>query len=188
MRWYIFIICYFFSFNFIYAQDKIIIMPFSVHEGDTFFTSVIPEVKILDFKDNNERREYIILKRKVLKVYPYAIAAKNKLNKLNYDLDTIPKKRQKKRYTKSVTKWIKQEYTDKLKQLTISEGRILVKLIYRETKTTSYDILKSYRGRFNAFFWQAVAKVWDNDLKSQYDPLNNREDMFIEHILTSYQK
>ena len=74
MRWYIFTICYLFLFNFIYAQDKIIIMPFSVHEGDTFFTSVIPEVKILDFKDNNERRAYFILKRKVLKVYPYAIA------------------------------------------------------------------------------------------------------------------
>ena len=99
-------------------------MPFSIHEGDTFFTSVIPEVKILDFKDNNERREYFILKRKVLKVYPYAIAAKNKLDKLNYDLDTKPKKRNKKRYTKSVTKWVKQEYTDKLKQLTMSEGRI----------------------------------------------------------------
>ena len=65
----------------------------------------------------------------------------------------------------------------------MSEGKILVKLIYRETNTTSYEIVKSYRGRFNAFFWQTMAKLWDNNLKTEYDPVNNREDMLIEHIL-----
>jgi hypothetical protein len=65
----------------------------------------------------------------------------------------------------------------------MSEGKILVKLIYRETKTTSYEIVKSYRGRFNAFFWQTMAKLWNNNLKTAYDPVNAREDMLIEHIL-----
>ena len=98
-------------------------------------------------------------------------------------LDSIPKRRHRKRYTKEIANWIKEEYAQQLKQLTMSEGRVLVKLIYRETQFTSYDIVKSYRGRFNAFFWQTFAKLYEKDLKSRYDPINKREDMLIEHII-----
>ena len=66
----------------------------------------------------------------------------------------------------------------------MSEGKILIKLIYRETEKTSYQLVKSYRGRINAFFWQTMAKLWDNNLKTEYDPANVREDMLIEHILS----
>ena len=165
------------------AQDKLLISPFTIVDGDTFFVADVPEVEILAFKDKNERTKYYTLKRRVVKVYPYALAAKEKLMSIQNGLDSIPKRRQKKRYTKEVAKWVKEEYADRLKNLTMSEGKILVKLIYRETKTTSYEILKSYRGRFNAFFWQTMAKFWDNNLKTEYDPVNNREDMLIEHIL-----
>ena len=65
----------------------------------------------------------------------------------------------------------------------MSEGKILVKLIYRETSLSTYSIVKSYRGRFNAFFWQTMAKLWNNDLKTIYDPINIREDFFIENII-----
>ena len=82
-----------------------------------------------------------------------------------------------------MSKWIKDEYSDQLKKLTMTEGNILVKLIYRETQTTSYQIVKSHRGRFNAFFWQTMAKLWKNNLKTEYDPVNIREDMLIEHII-----
>jgi hypothetical protein len=165
------------------AQDKILIAPFSILDGDTFFIADVPEVEILAFKDKNERKKYYILKRRVLKVYPYALAAKIKLQSIQNGLDLIPKRRQKKRYTKEVAKWVKEEYADKLKNLTMSEGKILVKLIYRETNSSSYEILKSYRGRFNAFFWQTMAKFWDNNLKTEYNPVNIREDMLIEHII-----
>ena len=165
------------------AQDKVLIAPFTIVNGDTFFIADIPEVEILAFKDKNERTKYYILKRRVLKVYPYALSAKEKLMSIQNGLDSIPKRRHKKRYTKEVAKWVKEEYADRLKNLTMSEGKILVKLIYRETNTTSYEIVKSYRGRFNAFFWQTMAKLWDNNLKTEYDPVNNREDMLIEHIL-----
>ena len=171
-----------FSFT-IYAQDKLLIAEFIIVDGDTMYISKVPEIEVLAFKDNNEKRKYFILKRRVVKVYPYALAAKEKLMSIQKVLDSIPKKRQKKRHTKEIAKWVKQEYTDSLKNLTMSEGKILVKLIYRETRTTSYEIVKSYRGRFNAFFWQTMAKFWDNNLKTKYDPVNNREDMFIEHIL-----
>lgn len=171
-----------FSFT-IYAQDKLLIAEFIIVDGDTMYISKVPEIEVLAFKDNIEKRKYFILKRRVVKVYPYALAAKEKLMSIQKVLDSIPKKRQKKRHTKEIAKWVKQEYTDSLKNLTMSEGKILVKLIYRETRTTSYEIVKSYRGRFNAFFWQTMAKFWDNNLKTKYDPVNNREDMFIEHIL-----
>ena len=172
----------FFSFK-SYSQDELLIAPFTVINQDTFFVADIPEVEVLAFKDKNERSNYYILKRRVLKVYPYALAAKEKLINIQNGLDSIPKKRHKKRYTKEVVKWVKEEYADRLKNLSMSDGKILVKLIYRETNITSYEIVKSYRGRFNAFFWQTMAKFWDNNLKTEYDPVNNREDMLIEHIL-----
>ena len=166
-----------------YAQDKLLIAPFTIVNGDTFFISDVPEVKVLAFKNKEEHKKYNILKRRVLKVYQFAILAKEKLMNIEVGLDSIPKRRHKKRYTKEVAKWVKEEYADRLKNLTMSEGKILVKLIYRETNTTSYEIVKSYRGRFNAFFWQTMAKFWDNNLKTEFDPVNNREDMLIEHIL-----
>ena len=78
---------------------------------------------------------------------------------------------------------MKNEYSDRLKNLTMKEGKVLVKLIYRETNLTTYDIIRLYRGRFNAFFWQTMAKFWNNDLKNIYNPKNNREDFFIENII-----
>ncbi|CAI8248817.1 MAG: Uncharacterised protein [Cryomorphaceae bacterium] len=165
------------------AQDKLLVAPFTIVNGDIFFITDVAEVKVLAFKNKEEKKKYNILKRRVLKVYPYAISAKEKLMNIQIGLDSIRKRRHKKRYTKEVAKWVKEEYADRLKNLTMSEGKILVKLIHRETQTTSYKIVKSYRGRFNAFFWQTMAKFWDNNLKTEYDPVNNREDMLIEHIL-----
>ena len=168
---------------FIFAQDKLLIAPFTIVNGDTFFIADVPEVAVLAFKDKEEHKKYLILKRRVLKVYPFATSAKEKLFSIKKGLDSIPKRRHKKRYTKEVAKWVKEEYAEQLKNLSMSEGKILVKLIYRETNSTSYEIVKSYRGRFNAFFWQTMAKFWDNNLKTEYDPVNSREDMLIEHIL-----
>jgi len=169
-------------FSVMNAQE-IDFLDFKVLDDDTIFSSDLPEVDIIYFEDNDERKSYFVLRRRVLKVYPYALAAKKKLDEIKLALDTIPRRRKKKRYAKDVTKWVKEEYSDRLKKLTMSEGKILVKLIYRETNTTSYEIVKSYRGRFNAFFWQTMAKIWDNNLKTEYDPKNNRQDMFIEHII-----
>lgn len=156
---------------------------YEIINDDTIFFSEIPQVEILSFKNYSERKNYYRLKKKVLKVYPFAKTAKLKLIQINAAIDTIPKKRKRKKYTKKITKWVKEEYTERLKSLTKSEGRILVKLIFRETQTTSYQIVKSYRGRFNAYFWQTMAKFWDNNLKLKYDPVNSIEDKLIEHII-----
>ena len=178
------LLLFLFSFLFLSVNAQTInVLDFEVIDQDTIFFSKLPEVEILAFKSKEDKNAYYILKRRVLKVYPYALIAKKKLDEIKSNLENIPKRRKKKQYTKEMTKWVKEEYTDRLKSLTMNEGKILVKLIYRETNTTSYDIVKSYRGSFNAFFWQTMAKFWDNNLKTQYDPVNIREDMLIEHIL-----
>ena len=179
-----FAILFLFSLLFLSVNAQTInVLDFEVIDQDTIFFSKLPEVEILAFKSKEDKNAYYILKRRVLKVYPYALIAKKKLDEIKSNLENIPKRRKKKQYTKEMTKWVKEEYTDRLKSLTMNEGKILVKLIYRETNTTSYDIVKSYRGSFNALFWQTMAKLWDNNLKTQYDPVNIREDMLIEHIL-----
>ena len=164
------------------AQKKDII-DFEILGNDTIFLSDLPQVEILAFNNNEDKKTYYVLKKKVLKVYPYALIAKSKLEEIELNLTNIPKRRKKKRYTKEIAKWVKEEYSDRLKKLTMSEGKILVKLIYRETNNSSYEILKTYRGKFNAFFWQTIAKFWDNNLKTEYDPVKIKEDMLIEHIL-----
>lgn len=181
-RIFLYLLIIFYSANSSNAQNKII-ADFAVVDGDTIFFSKLPEIEILEFKSKEERSRYFLLKRRVLKVYPYAVIAKEELNKIQSTLDSIPRRKKKKRYTKEVAKWVKEEYSDRLKNLTINEGKILVKLIYRETNTSSYQILRSYRGALNAFLWQTMARFWNNNLKTEYDPVNIREDMLIEHIL-----
>jgi len=171
-----------FCFADLSSQD-VIIKDFIVEKGDTILISEIPTVDVLSFKDQKERRRYYILKRKVLKVYPYAIYTKEKLEEIEKELDSISRKRKKKKHTKKVSKFLKEELGEELKKLTRTEGNILVKLIYRETKISTYKLLKQYRGSVNAFFWQTMAKIYDNNLKQEYDPVNNREDMLIEHII-----
>ena len=102
---------------------------------------------------------------------------------MNFALDSIGKKRKKRKHIRSVAKIIKKQYATALKNLSMKEGRILIKLIYRETGISTYHLLREYRGWWSATMWQTFAKMYDHDLKSTFDPVNNREDMFIDKIL-----
>lgn len=165
-----------------YSQE-LIIKDYVIEDEDTILLSDIPTVEIITFKDAKEKVKYNILKRKVLKVYPYAIYTKNKLADIENQLLDIKRKRKRKKYTKQVSSFLKEELGEEMKKLTRTEGNILVKLIYRETNISTYKLLKQYRGTINAFFWQTMAKIYENNLKQEYDPVNNREDMLIEHII-----
>ena len=182
MRVIILLFFYLLYTNHLFSQSTINNLNISINT-DTSIISFIPQVNILSFKDYKDRRKYYILKRRILKVYPFAIEAKNKIQEIENSLDTILKKRHKRRYVNKMSKWVKEEYSVQLKKLTMSEGRILVKLVYRETNLTTYEILKNYRGGFNAFFWQSLARIYENNLKSIYDPINVIEDKMIEQIL-----
>lgn len=152
--------------------------------GDTIFSDNLSEIRVFDFNTNDEIKYYLLLKRKVKKVFPYALKAKEILIEIEKSSIQIKRKRKRRKFIRKKVNEIKKEYEESLKKLTMSEGKILVKLINRETSLSTYSIVKSYRGRFNAFFWQTMAKLWKNDLKTIYDPINIREDFFIENIIS----
>ena len=157
-------------------------------EGDSVFKKEIDLKEVVIYKpvvfaDNQERLNYFVLKRKVLKVYPYAKMASERLAKLNDRLNKIKSKRKKKKYTKMLEKFLQEELTAELKKLTRTEGQILVKLIYRETGSTAFSLVRELRNGFRAFTYNTIAKVFKISLKEEYNPLKVREDLFIEDIL-----
>jgi hypothetical protein len=98
-------------------------------------------------------------------------------------LQTIKKKRQASKYTKRIQKYIEQEFSEKLKKLTKTEGQILVKLIHRQTGTTAYDLVKELRTSWRAFWYNTTASLFDISLKQEYTPFSVEEDYLIEDIL-----
>ena len=157
-------------------------------EGDSIFSSHINlnEVTVyrpIKLETNEDLVMYYTLKRKALKVYPYAIMASERLTKLNSRLTKIKSKRKKKKYTRMLEKFLQDELTAELKRLTRTEGQILVKLIHRETGITAYELVKELRNGFRAFTYNSIAKIFDISLKREYDPQNIKEDIFIEDIL-----
>ena len=166
-----------------FSQDKILISPYITVDGEKILTSKIPQFDVIDFRSNEERKSFFKLKRRVLKVYPFAIETKQKVDSLNYELNKIGKKRKQRKHIKAVTKLVKKQYTKALKNLTMKEGRILIKLIYRETGISTYDLLREYRGWWNTTMWQTFARMYDLNLKTSFDPINVREDMFIDKII-----
>ena len=160
------------------------ISTYDIIDGDTIINSKkFPELDLISFKTNEEKINYYRTKKRIRKVYPIALFAKNKLNEIRSSLDTIPKNRKKRKFKRELGKWVKNEYEPIFRKMSIKEGRILIKLVYRETNYTTYDLVKDYRGRFSAFFWQRVIKAYNNDLKMKYDPISNSEDELIESIL-----
>ena len=157
-------------------------------QGDTIPREYIDldEVVLLNklsFNNKVDRRRYLILRRKTRKVYPYAKLASERLLTMTRRLETIKKKRQAKKYTKRIQKYIEQEFSEKLKKLTRTEGQILVKLIHRQTGTTAYDLVKELRTSWRAFWYNTTANIFDISLKQTYTPYQVQEDYLIEDIL-----
>ena len=167
----------------ILAQD-LNISTYDIIDGDTIINSKkFPELDLISFKTKEEKLNYYRTKKRIKKVYPIALFAKNKLDEIRSSLDTIPKNRKKRKFRRELGKWVKNEYEPIFRKMSIKEGRILIKLVYRETNYTTYELVKDYKGRFSAFFWQRVIKAFDNDLKMKYNPISNSEDELIESIL-----
>lgn len=156
--------------------------------GDTIIRETIDldEVVILrklSFASEKDRREYLILRRKTRKVYPYAKLASERLVALNSRLDQIKSKRDRKKYTQIVQNYIEDEFSAELKKLTKSEGQILVKLMHRQTGVTTFDLIKELKSGWRAFWYNSTASLFDISLKEKYQPQSNKEDFLIEDIL-----
>lgn len=161
---------------------------YMVIDGDTLPRQFIDleEVFLLNklkFDSAQERRAYLILRRKTRKVYPYAKLASDRLQTLNSRLETLESKRDRRVYTKRIQKYIEEEFTEELKKLTKTEGRILVKLIHRQTGMTVFDLVKDLRTGWRAFWYNTTANMFDISLKSEYQPGIIKEDFLIEDIL-----
>ncbi|RIA10169.1 uncharacterized protein DUF4294 [Flavobacteriaceae bacterium MAR_2010_72] len=157
-------------------------------EGDSIAKTIIDldEVIILnklDFKSREERIRYLILRRKTIKVYPYAKLAAERLVALNERLETLKRKSDKRRYAKIIQRYIEDEFSAELKKLTRTEGQILIKLIHRQTGITTFDLIKELRSGWRAFWFQNTARLFDISLKVEFDPINVKEDFLIEDIL-----
>ena len=131
-------------------------------------------------------KDYIKLRRDVLKAYPYAKLASVQLKYINDSIAKIPSERLRKKFIKETEKQLKRDFERDLKNLTITQGRILIKLIDRETGSTSYHLVKELRGSFQAFFWQSLARLFGENLKTEYAPQN--EDVMIENIVRQIER
>ncbi|MFT4670079.1 MAG: hypothetical protein ACI9M9_001793 [Flavobacteriaceae bacterium] len=137
----------------------------------------------IEFNTKQDRRRYLILRRKTRKVYPFAKLASERLTTMTERLKTVKKKRDRKRYTKRIQKYIEEEFSEKLKKLTRTEGQILVKLIHRQTGRTAFDLVKELRTGWRAFWYNTTARMFDISLKESYRPFDVKEDYLIEDIL-----
>ncbi len=155
-----------------------------VVNGDT-----IPSIRCQDiwvyaeytYKNKKQYDAWSRTKYNVKKVYPYAILASAKLREYNRILEKMPTEASRKAYMKTVEKELKAEFEEPLKDLSMTQGKILLKLIDRETGNTSYELVKDLRGGFQAFMWQSVARLFGSNMKSEYDPKG--EDIMIERAI-----
>lgn len=150
--------------------------------GDTIAVVFLPSITISSkrvFKTKRDQKRYNKLYYNVLKAYPLAKVAGMRLQELEAALPSIPEhKRQK--HIKGVEEDLKKKYKQDLLNLTVSQGKILIKLIDRETSRTGYEVIKEFRGGFQAFMWQSLAGLFGTNLKTGYD---DQEDRDIELIL-----
>jgi hypothetical protein len=129
----------------------------------------------------NEYRKYERLILNIKKVYPYALMVRRRLEKVNEDMKNITSEKERKEYIKNVEKDVFAEYEGDMRQMTITQGRLLIKLIDRETQNTSYELIKVYRGKISAAFWQSIARIFGTNLKEHYDAYG--DDALIELII-----
>ena len=169
-------------------ENDTITEQYIIIEGDSIPRTAInlDEVLLLhklEFNSREDRRTYLILKRKTIKVYPYAKLAAERLETLNNRLSKMKKKRDRKKYAKRIQKYIEGEFSEELKKLTRTEGQILIKLIHRQTGQTTFELIKELRNGWRAFWFNNTAKMFKISLKSEYDPMYVKEDYLIEDVL-----
>lgn len=132
-----------------------------------------------------KRQQWTRLRNAVYVTYPYARKAAYIINDINAKLSSIPKKADRRKYIKSREQELKKEFGDPIKNLSVYQGKVLMKLINRQTGDNCYEILKEYKGGFNARMFQTVAFVFGSNLKQSYDGMEN--DREIERFVTEYE-
>jgi hypothetical protein len=157
--------------------------------GETLPEIDIKQVNIMADKNKNknekkarlEYKRYDRLVDNLKVVYPYALLVRSKLSQVNEDLGELSSDRERNKYIRDFEKDLFSKYEDQIRDMTVTQGRLLLKLIDRETQNTSFELIRQYRGGLTAAFWQGVARIFGTNLKEEYDPYG--EDAMIEIIV-----
>lgn len=136
----------------------------------------------LNFTSDKKRQAYNRMVYNIKKVLPIAKEVRSILIETYEYLETLPNEKARQEHLKYVEKSVKKEYTPRMKKLTYTQGKLLIKLIYRECNSTSYDLIKAFLGPFRAAFWQTFAYIFGANLKKELDP-SKEEDRMIERIV-----
>lgn len=158
---------------------------FLLKNGDSLMIT-LNEIALLPkhkFKENSDIHYYYWFRKKVFKAYPYAVLAAKKIDSVAVHLSQIKSKKKRRRYIKKTQKYLQEELTKPLKKLTRTEGRILLKLIHRQSGKTAFDNIKELRSSWKAFWYNTTANMFSLSLKSEYLPAKENEDFLIEDIL-----
>jgi len=158
---------------------------FYIIKNDSF-TIPLDEIFVLDrrkFKTKDERRYYYWYYKKIQRAYPYAQIAADTLVRINEELEGITSNRKKKRKIKEIQNYMEGEFSDQLKKLTKTEGRILIKLVHRQTGETMYELIKEYRSGWKAFWYNSTANLFRLSLKDEYQPYTEGLDFIVEDVL-----
>lgn len=142
--------------------------------------SLLPKPK---FASKDDIRYYLWFRKKVFKAYPYAKLASERLDTLNARLERIDSKSKKRRYTKIIQNYMEGEFSEQIKKMTTTEGRILIKLIHRQTGQTAFENIRGLRSGWRAFWYNTTANIFKLSLKTEYQPETINEDFLIEDIL-----
>lgn len=166
------------------TQTPFILLKGEIIDGDTLPHINLPEITVmskLKFDNKRQVERYNRLVYNVKKALPYARIASKRLLEINNHMASLNTDNEREVYLRLAEKQLFKEFETPLKKLTFTQGRILIKLIDRETGDTSFDLIKEYKGGFSAFFWQSVARVFGSNLKSEYDAAG--DDKTIEYIV-----
>ncbi|MCB7307691.1 DUF4294 domain-containing protein [Bacteroides thetaiotaomicron] len=170
------------------TQDKQSIngylVPMCIYNGDTIPCVQLRTVYIfrpLKFKNEKERLEYYRLVRNVKKVYPISKEINQAIIETYEYLQTLPNEKARQKHLKRVEKGLKEQYTARMKKLSFTQGKLLIKLIDRQSNSTSYELVKAFMGPFKAGFYQTFAALFGASLKKEYDPLG--EDKLTERVV-----
>jgi len=155
------------------------IISYIVVDGDSIPIYQLEQVLVRPLADSTEMARFTKLRRNIKVVLPYAKLAAFKLQLMEDNLRKIEKKKDRRRYVKQVEKSIKKEFMKELQNLTMSQGKLLLKLIHRETGKTTWDIMTNYSGGIETLFWQAMAKTYNTSMKETFDPAHDWEIDFI---------
>ena len=187
----ILLIAFFFSFIAVHlqAQEQTTtingyLVPACIYEGDTIASLRMPTLycfKPLKFKNKRQRQQYTRLVRNVKKTLPIAKEVNRAIIETYEFLQTLPDEKSRQKHLQAVEKSVKEQYTPRMKKLTFSQGKLLIKLINRETDSSSYELVKAFLGPFKAGFYQAFAAIFGASLKKEYHP--EGEDAMIEQIV-----